>query len=206
MSQDEAGSNALQGRGGNNTPTAQYMPFNSSTLLSLPVELHIWIVNLCDIPSKLALRMTNRHFRALIKPPTHAQLLEAEKTRWAEVRDLFSCMDCLRLRLRCKFADAMTKGPKGKRGKEPQKRFCLDCGLNPKLGTTRYSPGSEMKVGGTRFVICKDCRSYEIAGGSPGSGLCIECWTEDCDISIDNCDDFFDFENGDKFYEWYDPS
>jgi hypothetical protein len=162
--------------------------------------------------------MTNRHFRALIKPPTHAELLEAETTGWAEARGLFSCMDCLRLRRRRKFADAMTKGPKGKRGKEPHKRFCLDCGLNPMPGTTRYSPGSEMKVGGLRYVLCKDCQSYRIGAGSPGSGLCTRCWTTDREIRIDDRDDFFreiwfddgddffDFEGGDKFYEWYDPN
>lgn len=164
--------------GGGEHPFAdqQYIASSSSILLSLPVELQLWIVSVCDIPSKLTLRMVNQHFRALINPPTHAELLEAEKTSWAEARALFTCMDCRRLRLRCKFADAMTKGPKGKRGKEPQKRFCLDCGLNPKPGMLRYSPGSEMKVVGERFALCRKCRNYDLAGGSAGSGLCVTCW------------------------------
>src|SRR5436190_4865017 len=115
MSHDEAGSRNDERVEG--TPAAQDTPSSSSILLSLPAELQLWIIDVCDIPSRLALRLTNQHFRALIRPPTHADLLVAEKTRWGEDRNLFSCMDCLRLRRRCNFADAMTKGPKGKQGK-----------------------------------------------------------------------------------------
>src|SRR5438034_5899468 len=102
MSQDEAGSkNSKIGEG---TPVAQELANCSSILLALPTELQLWIIDICDIPSKLTLRMTNQHFRAIIKPPTHADLLIAEKTPWGEKRDLFTCMDCVRLRLRGKFA------------------------------------------------------------------------------------------------------
>src|SRR5436190_2212968 len=207
MSQDETGSK--KDERGEGTPAAQDTSSSSSILLSLPTELQLWIIDVCDIPSKLALRMTNHHFRALIRRPTHADLLAAEKTPWGEDRDLFSCMDCLRLRRRCNFADAMTKGPKGKQGKEPQKRFCLYCGLNPKPRTTRYSLGSEVKVGGERFVFCKACKRYDRGGGQAGSGLCILCWTRwgDSYLWSDDEDeiDIEDYGYDEYFWECYDP-
>ena len=146
-----------------------------SRLLALPVELQKDIIELLDIPSKLALRITSWQFSFLIKPPTHQDLLAAERSTWAMARRLFACQDCIRLRPSREFADAMKKGPKGLNGKEPHKRFCIDCGLHPKPRTTRYSPGSEMEVMGKRYVICKFCRMYTSEVGCVGSGLCGDC-------------------------------
>ncbi|KAH6716188.1 hypothetical protein BKA61DRAFT_515722 [Leptodontidium sp. MPI-SDFR-AT-0119] len=146
-----------------------------SRLVSLPVELQSGIIEALDARSKLALKITNRHFAALVKYPTHKELLATERTPWAESHSLYACMDCCRLRSSRKFADAMMKGPKGINGKEPHKRFCVDCGLNPKPRTTRYSPGAEITVGGKRHVICRDCRKYTSEVGCIGSGLCTGC-------------------------------
>ena len=113
-----------------------------------------------DIPSKLKFRLTNRHFHTLIPRPTHSVLLLAERTPWALTRNLYSCMNCLRLRPQAKFATAMLNGPKGKNGKEPQKRFCIECGL--KGPRSRYSPGAEIIVEGKRHVLCKECKVYDL--------------------------------------------
>lgn len=146
-------------------------------LLVLPAELHTEIDSYLDIVSQLKFRLTNRHFYALFPPPTHATLLLAEDLIWAVARNLYSCMDCLRLRHQSKFASAMLKGPKGRNGKEPHKRFCVECGLkgSPK---SKYSPGSEIVVEGSRFVLCKECRLYSSEVGCVGSGLCAECHTK----------------------------
>lgn len=69
----------------------------------------------------------------------------------------------------------MKKGPKGLNGKEPHKRFCVDCGLNPKWRATRYSPGAEIEVEGKKHVWCKVCEQYRDNVGCRGSGLCMEC-------------------------------
>jgi hypothetical protein len=67
----------------------------------------------------------------------------------------------------------MLNGPKGKNGKEPQKRFCLECGL--KGPNTRYSPGAEIVVEGMRHVLCKECKVYSGEVGCVGSGMCSSC-------------------------------
>jgi hypothetical protein len=84
-------------------------------------------------------------------------------------------MYCFRLRAGSKFADAMKKGPKGRNGKEPQKRFCIDCGLHPGPAETRYSPGAELVVEGRRHVFCKSCRKYTADAAVVGSGQCAGC-------------------------------
>lgn len=151
------------------------IPPPASRLLSLPLELQKDIIESLDIPSKLCLRLTNHHLQSLIPCATHPDLLVAEQTPWARRRGLYACMDCRRLRSSRCFADAMKKGPKGLNGKEPHKRFCVDCGLKPKWGTTRYSPGAEIEVEGKKHVWCKACELYKDTVACRGSGLCKGC-------------------------------
>jgi hypothetical protein len=146
-----------------------------SRLLSLPLELQEDIIGCLDVPSKLCLRLVSLYFKSLIPRSPHSDLLVAEKTAWGIRRGLYTCMDCTRLRPSHFFADAMKKGSKGRNGKEPQKRFCIDCGLKPKWGTTRYSPGTEIEVEGRRRVWCKDCRRVSDTVACAGSGLCEDC-------------------------------
>lgn len=71
----------------------------------------------------------------------------------------------------------MKKGKKGLNGKEPHKRFCVDCGIKPKMGQTRYSPGAEIVVDGERRVFCNWCRKWKggSEAGCPGSRECKAC-------------------------------
>jgi hypothetical protein len=144
-----------------------------SKLLLLPTELQNNIISHLDIPSTLILRLTNRHFYTLNSCPTHTTLLLAERTPWAVTLNLYSCMDCLRLKPQAKFATAMLNGPKGRNGKDPQKRFCVECGL--KGPRSRYSPGAEIVVEGKRHVLCKECKVYSGEVGCVGSGMCASC-------------------------------
>ncbi|KAF8856859.1 hypothetical protein BDZ45DRAFT_675222 [Acephala macrosclerotiorum] len=148
-----------------------------STLLTLPLEIQNSITTHLTTPSILALRQTCTHFNHTLSPPTHPQLLLTEKTPWATSRNLYACKDCLRLRPSSKFADAMKKGKKGLNGKEPHKRFCVDCGVEPKKGETRYSPGTEIVVDGERRVFCEGCgkRKGGDEAGCPGSRECRAC-------------------------------
>jgi hypothetical protein len=147
-----------------------------SRLLALPVEIQNEIIDVLDMPSKLALKITNVHFNSLIRL-THQDLLATEQSLWARRKCLYTCMDCCRLRPSQRFADAMRKGRKGINGQEPQKRFCIDCGIHPKPQTTRYSPGAEIAVDGRRYVLCKRCRKYTEEVGCVGSGVCGRCHT-----------------------------
>jgi len=119
----------------------------------------------------------------------------------------------------------MTRGPKGLKGKEPHKRFCIECGIRSDKWGTRYSPGAEIEVEGKKWVLCKTCRGFKKEIGCVGSGLCREChmeWRgEDCVCGEgvvgpsarakkrrrmrewENMEDVYDDEN---FYEWYDPN
>jgi hypothetical protein len=155
-------------------PKIHSSPPPPSKLLLLPTELQKDIIEHLDLPSQFKLRLTNRHFHTLIPRPTHQTLLLAERTTWAIIRHLYSCMDCLRLRSQGKFATAMLNGPKGRNGKEPHKRFCVECGLKG-LPRSRYSPGAEIIVEGKRFVLCKECKVYSGVVGCVGSGMCESC-------------------------------
>jgi hypothetical protein len=171
---------------------AQAIPHTKTApLLRLPVELHKDIADLISHNwplSLLNLRRANRYFHALIPPPTHATLLLFEQERWARARPLYACRYCVRLRPKRHFADAMLKGRTGVNGKEPEKRFCVDCGfghalLEPGAGRqSRYSPGTEVVVAGQTWVWCKGCLQVKMGGEAKGcAGCCAPChYAEAC--------------------------
>lgn len=140
----------------------------SSSKTLLPHASKLKILNLC---------LMCTHFNTAISPPTHAQLLIAEKTPWARRLGLYSCMDCVRLRAGIKFADKMKKGKKGLNGQQSHKRLCADCGMEPKEGKIRYPPGSEIVVNGRRMVNCECCKKWKggVEVGCSGSRQCLEC-------------------------------
>ncbi|ORY11619.1 hypothetical protein BCR34DRAFT_564958 [Clohesyomyces aquaticus] len=170
-----------------NAPSPWATPAKLPYLLRLPVEIHRDITDLLSqdpflLPSLIHLRLTNRYFHSLIPAPTHAQLLLMEQLPWARGSplrarpSLYACRYCLRLRSSAHFADAMLKGRTGLNGKEPQKRFCVDCGLKSRAGDTRYSPGAEFVVGGERRVWCKICIEVKKGAEAVGcTGCCKEC-------------------------------
>ncbi|KAL2216956.1 hypothetical protein M432DRAFT_658985 [Thermoascus aurantiacus ATCC 26904] len=58
-------------------------------------------------------------------------------------------------------------------------RFCVECGINPSKGTTRYTVGSQIIVQGVLYVICGSCRSFK-KGAKDDDGNntaeCESCW------------------------------
>ncbi|KAG2421117.1 hypothetical protein HFD88_000733 [Aspergillus terreus] len=148
-------------------------------LLGLPPELHLLIASLLDFPDVLRLRFTSRYFHQLIPPLTHLQLLQAETTDYAIAHDLYACRYCLRLRSAVRFADRMLRRRRGRSGRDAGKRFCVECGMQPRRGEARYGPGAQLVIQGVFVVICVACKEFAIGGCDRfgrGTPYCARCW------------------------------
>ncbi|RHZ54436.1 hypothetical protein CDV55_104793 [Aspergillus turcosus] len=145
----------------------------TTTLLSLPPELHLLIGTYLRFPDIVYFRITCAYLYALLPPLTHSQLLLAETTDYALSRDIYACRYCLRLRPASRFADRMRRRRRGRYGRDADKRFCVECGLRPRAGTdeeARYGPGAQVRIDGVLYVICITCRTFGL-----GYGGGIEC-------------------------------
>jgi hypothetical protein len=112
-------------------------------------------------------------------PLSHIELVEAETTTFGMENDLYACRDCLRLRPSAKFGDKMMKRRKRKHGEDAHKRFCVDCGIKPREGTTRYCAGSQIAIQGEHYVICGRCGQFgRGAVNEHGKRIseCERCW------------------------------
>ncbi|KAJ6059925.1 hypothetical protein N7444_002857 [Penicillium canescens] len=112
------------------------------TICDIPTEILLIIAHHLDAFSLIWLQRSCRLFREIIPSPTHLELIEAEITPFGNQNDLYACQDCLRLRPRAKFADNMVKRKKAKWGCKATERWCVDCGINPRPGTNRYTAGN----------------------------------------------------------------
>ncbi|PLB44523.1 hypothetical protein P170DRAFT_430405 [Aspergillus steynii IBT 23096] len=149
-----------------------------SRLISLPTELHLMIIKFLIFPDIIHLKLTCTYFNAIIPRLNHAALMEAEETDFAACNYIFACRYCLRLRPRSEFADRMIHRRRGRYGREAGKRFCIECGLQPRAGWPRYGPGAQIIIKGAPYVICLSCREFAI-GMRDGDGRVMgECW--DC--------------------------
>jgi hypothetical protein len=151
------------------------------TLLGLPTEIqHEIVSNLssADFPDKYSLRLSCRYFYNLIPAMQHSELLEVESGPYCVTHKLFACKDCLRLRPASKFADKMRKRKRNQGGEEKSLRFCIECGIKPKAGTTRYTRGSYLEVMRVPHVICIRCGRFGQAGtGEADKKHCYGCWS-----------------------------
>jgi hypothetical protein len=55
----------------------------------------------------------------------------------------------------------MLKGKTGPRGRQPERRFCGDCGFTNVHNQTRYTPGTMATVNGERWIWCLYCREVK---------------------------------------------
>lgn len=129
-----------------------------------------------SFPENINLKVTNRYFYNLVKQPSHQDLLEAELSQYALRRQLFACMDCVRLLPAAKFADTMRTKKKRKGGQKSHRRFCVQCGMNPKPMTGRYSPGSRIVIHGNVQVMCIRCRKLKKGVADGMVNHCEDCW------------------------------
>lgn len=151
-----------------------------ASLLGLPTEVQEHIIQYLNFPEIICLMITCTWFNNLIRPLTHRELLEAENTLYAtEKKKLYACRDCLRLRPASKFGDKMLVRKKRRGEPGANNRFCVECGINPSKGTTRYTVGSQIIVQGVLYVICGSCRSFK-KGAKDDDGNntaeCESCW------------------------------
>ncbi|KAJ5479400.1 hypothetical protein N7530_004909 [Penicillium desertorum] len=145
----------------------------ASTICGLPTEILLIIAHHLDAFSLIWLQRSCQLFRGMIPSPTHLELMEAETTQFGFQNDLYACRDCLRLRPRAKFADKMVKRKKGKMGVNATERWCVDCGLNPRPGTNRYTAGNIITILEESYVICLDCRNFREAASENGQPLAV---------------------------------
>ncbi|QKX62543.1 uncharacterized protein TRUGW13939_09704 [Talaromyces rugulosus] len=153
------------------------MMAESTELLDLPTEIHQLIAQYLDFPSLMQLRMICQYFHELIPRLSVNQMLEVEVSAFGIRKDLYTCRDCLRLRPRAKFADNMVRKKKARSAIDAGKRFCVDCGINPREGTTRYTRGSLIIIQGEQYVICQSCGAFGDAAVDGDSGMpeCKRC-------------------------------
>ncbi|KAI9371065.1 hypothetical protein BJX61DRAFT_512828 [Aspergillus egyptiacus] len=151
----------------------------SITLLDLPNEIHYLIAQCLDFPSLIRLKIVCWHFHALIPRLSISQMLEVEVSDFGRQKDLYTCRDCFCLRPRARFADNMIRKKKAKFAVDAGKRFCVDCGINPRPGTTRYCRGSHIAIQGLQYVVCESCGVFGEAGVEEGSNMskCQRCWS-----------------------------
>ncbi|KAL4872843.1 hypothetical protein BDV12DRAFT_161605 [Aspergillus spectabilis] len=135
-----------------------------TTLLTLPPELHLLIITHLPFPSSVSLKLTCTYFHATIPPLTTSQLLKIEESTFAINQDLYACRYCRRLRPGYKFADRMKKKGRGRRGHDSEKRFCVECGLQPRgeRGEARYSRGAQVIIQGVFHVLCIECGKFVV--------------------------------------------
>ena len=138
------------------------------SILHLPLELHREIIDHLPMQDKVCLGLTNRYFRAIIKPPTFSELLEAESMPWAIDKRLFACRYCTQLRSLEAFTNDMRKGRKGRHGLEAQSRFCVWCGVTE----GHYKVGTELAILDRRFVVCRGPEEATPIGSRDACSLC----------------------------------
>ncbi|KAJ6118813.1 hypothetical protein N7471_013433 [Penicillium samsonianum] len=130
-----------------------------------------------DLPTEIILLIWLRRscwaIRKSIPSPTHAKLIEAETDDFGRQNNLYACRDCLRLRPRAKFGDKMIKKEKSKWGRDARDRWCVDCGIDPRPGTNRYTAGNHIEIFGEHNVICLRCRKFQAGALENGIPLSV---------------------------------
>lgn len=145
----------------------------ASTICDLPTEILLIIAHHLDAFSLIWLQRSCQLFRGTIPSPSHLELMEAEITQFGFQNDLYACLDCLRLRPRAKFADNMVKRKKAKLRYNAKQRWCVDCGLNPRPGTNRYTVGNIITILEKPYVICLECREFREGASEIGKSLAV---------------------------------
>lgn len=144
-------------------------------LLTLPTEMQDSILTHLPFLDLHTLRMTNHYFYNLIPPPTHNDLLEAEKSEIG----LYACVGCMKLRRKECFSSNMTKKKKVLGGLEAHNRFCIECGRRPLPGEHQYTRGQRWDENGNPFVRCFKCQRTAQAPEDRSVQLCLSCHTQD---------------------------
>lgn len=154
------------------------MAASKSPLMELPTEIHLLIIRDLFFRDRISLRMTCIYFHEIIPPLNLEDLLEAETSDYAMMKDLYACRYCLRLLPTYEFADKMLRRRRSKHGPDAYKRFCVECGLEPRNGAARYGPGARITVQGAAHIICRLCREFhpDVSYRARFTCICEHCW------------------------------
>lgn len=140
-------------------------------ILRLPVELHLGVIEKLEIQDRVRLASTNRHFRSIMKPPSHNEFLKAEVDNWAKDKGLFACSGCVCFCRFGDFADDMKKGKRTRGGADAVNRLCLRCGVTHGL----YVPGKPAVIYGRARMLCRICGTFPDL--ATRQSACVECAT-----------------------------
>ncbi|PLN83960.1 hypothetical protein BDW42DRAFT_57773 [Aspergillus taichungensis] len=156
-------------------PIHSELKMTGPTILYLPTEIHLLIARHLDSLSLLRLKITCRLFRTRTPSLDVPQMLQVEESVFGCQKGLYTCVDCMRLRPRAAFADNMIKKKKAKWASHAGRRFCVDCGTNPR--TIRYSRGSHVVIEGRQHVVCLSCGAFREAAVEGGRNMsqCHRC-------------------------------
>lgn len=152
------------------------MPKPIPTLTALPTELHLLVGGSLDLPSIMCFRLTNRHFYSIFPSLNHTQLLEVERSDFGRTRNLHACKDCVRLRPRNKFGDSMISKTKARAAFHAYRRFCLDCGINPPQGGSRYTCGTFVFICDDLYMACPARGLLQLMTERRFGPACDICW------------------------------
>lgn len=152
-----------------------------ASLITLPPELLLIIIDKVAADDRMILRGVSRFFFDTIPQPIHADLLVIETENWAGSK-FFTCGGCLRLRHRDKFATALTS-----RGGYPEEdfvqggtaahtRFCNECGVRDLPGDFRYRVADRWDEDDVYWVRCRECK--KISKQERCTSLCEACYED----------------------------
>ncbi|CAI6336395.1 unnamed protein product [Periconia digitata] len=185
-------------------PRTAATPTTPSILLTLPFSLQVRIFSYLPLPTATKLRGTCRHLYTSIPRPSHAQLLEAEKTPSANPKKkskdtyyfpyhvqpsfwskplrktttFITCRYCVCMLPDHLFADNMAVRDRAPGGVNAHKRFCIQCGLKPPATTgakPKYPRGTRFRVNGEELVVCIGCRKVFMLESKKVRGKCYAC-------------------------------
>lgn len=175
---------------------------NAPTFSSLPVEIHLEIVNHLDISTRFALAYTSRYFNQVtprqVPPVTNMDKLDYLCTAetWPMFVPLslesshltfllivlltipprydgyFSCSQCLKMRPGSAFAIRQLQGKRGCGNWDNARRFCISCGIRKQI----YQPGHVIPIDEiSRFTICWCSKFPGVGTHSLLFGNCTHC-------------------------------
>lgn len=157
-------------------PVSKMSSSNSVSLVALPTEMHLAIIEHLSLLDLHTLRLTNHYFYALIPPPTHADLLVIEQSRLIRQKRFFACVGCTKLRPKAAFSPEMYKKKKNRPGQPgARERFCIECGRRPLPGPHRYKLGLQWKEDGVCFVRCVECENIARGFQYLAAPVCLSC-------------------------------
>jgi hypothetical protein len=141
----------------------------SAPFVSMPVELLCTVDGNLEFPDAANLRNTCIYFKVVLKPLSHAQFLELEKSKIGFAKKVYACKYCLILRPFKKFPDEIRWARMWKGSADSHSRVCIDCRLTPRARNNQYLKGTRLSVNWVPRVVCICCGELRKTAGAGDS-------------------------------------